>query len=57
MPAGTPIFPKPLRREIIVLICVKVAALFLIYQLFFADREVPPLNHDAVSRHLTSPAS
>ena len=29
-------FPKPLRREIVALICIKAALLFVLYQMFFS---------------------
>jgi len=52
---GTPIFSGALRREVIVLIFVKAAALVAIYQLFFASAEKGPHDPDSISRHVLSP--
>jgi hypothetical protein len=43
------------RRDVIVLICVKLAALWLIYQFFFKPHEVPPLQPAALTAHLIGP--
>jgi hypothetical protein len=44
-------FPKVLRREVIVLICIKAAALVLIYQLFVAPVTRPEPDAAAVRAH------
>jgi hypothetical protein len=52
-----PVLSKPLRRDIALSICVKVAALIVIYRLFFAPYEAPPLSRAAVSAHILGPAA
>jgi hypothetical protein len=51
----TPILPRRVRRDVIVLICVKLAALWLIYQVFFNPHEAPPLRPAALTAHLIGP--
>jgi hypothetical protein len=50
-----PIFSRSLRREVIFLVLVKLALLFLIYRFFFAPYETPPLSQDVITRHLLGP--
>ncbi len=45
-------FPTALRKEVIVLIAVKIAALALIYQLFFAPATRGELDGGAVAAHV-----
>jgi hypothetical protein len=45
-------FPKMVRRDVIVLLCVKAAALTLIYYLFIAPATHPEPNGRAVAAHL-----
>ncbi len=46
-------FPKAIRRDVIVLLCLKAAALTLIYFLFIAPATRPEPKADAVAAHLT----
>ncbi len=46
------IFPKMVRRDVIVLLCVKAAALLLIYCLFIAPTTHPEPDGRAVATHL-----
>lgn len=50
-----PVFSKALRREVIILVLVKLAALFLIYQIFFAPYKAPPLSREKLMHHLLGP--
>jgi len=45
-------FPKMVRRDVIVLLCVKAAALTLIYFLFIGPAMHPEPNGRAVATHL-----
>jgi hypothetical protein len=45
-------FPKAVRRDIIVLLCIKAAALTLIYFLFVRPVLVPEPKPAAVTAHL-----
>ncbi len=47
-------FPKALRIHVIALICLKIALLTVIYQLFFAPAVVRDLDGDRVRSHLLS---
>jgi hypothetical protein len=44
-------FPKPLRREIIVLLCAKAVLLTLIYLAFFSVGTRSPADGHAVQSH------
>jgi hypothetical protein len=50
-----PIFSRSLRREVLFLVLVKLALLFLIYRLFFAPYETPSLSQDVITHHLLGP--
>jgi hypothetical protein len=45
-------FPKVLRRDVILLFCIKAAAILLIYQLFFAPMTRPEPDGAAIRAHL-----
>jgi hypothetical protein len=45
-------FPKPLRRDIVVLLCVKAVALTLIYFAFFSSGSRLEPNDHAMAAHL-----
>lgn len=45
-------FPKAIRRDVIVLLCLKAAALTLIYFLFIAPAMKPEPQPGAVAAHL-----
>ena len=45
-------FPKPLRREVLLLICVKALALTLIYYAIFAPVTQPEPDGRAVAAYL-----
>jgi hypothetical protein len=45
-------FPPSLRRDVVVLLCVKAAALVLIYALFFAPVTKPEPGGAAMRAHL-----
>jgi hypothetical protein len=45
-------FPKSLRRDILLLLCIKAAALTLIYITFIAPATRPELDGSAMARHL-----
>ena len=47
-----PILPRAVRRDVVLLICVKLLALFVIYRVFFAPHEVPPLSPAQVMTRL-----
>jgi hypothetical protein len=47
-----PLLPRQVRRDIIVLICIKLAALWLLYQLFFNSHGVPDLQPAQLATHL-----
>ena len=49
-----PILPRSLRRDIIFLIIIKIAALILIYQLFFASAETSRPTPATVSAHIVT---
>ena len=44
------------RREIMVVLCLKAAALALLYGLFFASGDRPAVTAGMVARHLLAPA-
>lgn len=44
-------FPKVLRRDIMLMLCFKAAALFLLYQAFVAPMEKPDPSGSAVRTH------
>ena len=48
-------FPRTIRRDIILLLCIKAAALSLIYFLFFAPAAQPEPNGRAMRAHLLGP--
>jgi hypothetical protein len=48
-----PMFPHGLRREVILLLCLKAAALTLLYFLFFSHK--PAVTPAAVQQQLTRP--
>ena len=50
-----PIFPAALRRDVLLLIAIKLLLLFLLYRIFFAPHEIPALGGDQVARHLLGP--
>ena len=45
-------FPKVLRREVLFLLAAKLAALTLIYFLFFAPHEISGLAANGIAAHL-----
>jgi hypothetical protein len=45
-------FPKPIRRDVIVLLCLKAAALTLIYFLFVGPATHPEPNKSAMATQL-----
>jgi hypothetical protein len=45
-------FPKAVRRDVIVLLCLKAAALTLIYFLFIAPHAGPEPDGRAMTHHL-----
>jgi len=45
-------FPKALRRDVVMLLLVKAALLIAIYQLFFAPYTSPEPNGSAMLAHL-----
>ena len=47
-------FPKMLRREIVVLLCIKALVLTAIYFAFFAPMTPPEPDKAAIMAHLTS---
>ncbi|HEY7977315.1 MAG TPA: hypothetical protein VID67_03905 [Rhizomicrobium sp.] len=47
-----PMFPKVVRRDVIVLLCLKAAALTLIYFLFIAPATKPEPQASAMAAHL-----
>ncbi len=47
-----PILPRAARRDIIVLIGVKLAALLAIYLIFFRPHELPPLKPAQVAAQI-----
>jgi len=46
--------PKYLRREVIAVLCIKAAALVVLYQLFFAATTKPDPDGAAVRAHYMS---
>jgi hypothetical protein len=46
------VFPKPLRRDILLLLCIKVAVLTLIYYALIAPATRPEPDSRAVAAHL-----
>jgi hypothetical protein len=46
------VFPKSIRREVLVLICIKAVALTLIYYAFIAPDTRPEPDGRAVAAHL-----
>jgi hypothetical protein len=51
------ILPFELRRDIAILICIKVFALLVIYQLFFGPPASPPVGERQVESRLFGSAS
>jgi hypothetical protein len=51
---NAPILPRAARRDIVVLVCVKLAALLAIYLVFFAPHEQPPLKPAQVMTQIFS---
>jgi hypothetical protein len=49
---SAPILPRRARRDIIALVCVKLAALLAIYLIFFAPYELPPLKPAQVAAQI-----
>jgi hypothetical protein len=49
---NAPILPRAARRDIIVLVCVKLAALLAIYLFFFRPHELPPLKPAQVAAQI-----
>jgi hypothetical protein len=51
------ILPFAARRDIVVLICIKVAALWLIYHVFFETHAPGPMPPHQVEQHLLGPGN
>jgi hypothetical protein len=51
---GVTMFPKSLRKDVIALLCLKAAALTVLYFLFFTPHAAPEPGGDAVRVHLTA---
>jgi hypothetical protein len=47
-----PILPLAVQRDIILLICIKLAVLWIIYQMFFKPYEIPVFQPAEISGHI-----
>ena len=56
-PSGQPPVRRALRREIIGLLCIKLAALTLLYWAFFGPSARPHLTTPDLTAHILSPAA
>ena len=52
--AGTPILPLRLRRDIVLLLILKLVALLAIYQIFFTNQSHGSSSAASVTQHLLS---
>ena len=48
----SPILPLAVRRDVVLLICIKLAALWAIYQVFFKPYEMPVLQPAEIAAHI-----
>ena len=47
-----PILPLAVRRDIILLICIKLAVLWIIYQMFYKPYEMPAFQPAEITGHI-----
>jgi hypothetical protein len=52
MSASTPIFSKTLRRDVVLLLCLKATALALVYSIFFGPHTQPTMNASIIASHV-----
>ena len=51
-----PILPRAVRRDVVILIGIKLIALFAIYQVFFKPNEHAPFHPAEVAQHIFGPS-
>jgi hypothetical protein len=54
MSASTPIFTKTLRRDIVLLLCLKATALALVYWMFFGPNTRPATDASVIAARILS---